>query len=144
LAVRKKTPPAMMLLLEGKRGSPFSTPPMWQPRCAFGVGSAAAAQRCDHVGAMSYLTLEQFRRGYLPFQSAFNRRDFATAFDVLTPDCEFSTIEELLEARVMVGREEVRRYFEHVLIEPMPDWRFENEGCLKASDDVFATGAVAS
>jgi hypothetical protein len=63
---------------------------------------------------VTHLTLEQFKRGYLAFLSAFNRGDFATAFSVLAPDCEFSTIEELLEARVMVGREQVRSYFEEV------------------------------
>jgi ketosteroid isomerase-like protein len=92
----------------------------------------------DHVGVVSDLTLEQFRTGYLEFQSAFNRGDFASAFAVVAPDCEFQWIEELREDQVKVGREEIIGVFED-LREVVPDWRFETTEFLQAADDVFVT-----
>jgi ketosteroid isomerase-like protein len=90
------------------------------------------------VGVVSDLTLEQFRTGYLEFQSAFNRGDFASAFAVVAPDCEFQWIEEMREDQVKVGREEIIGVFED-LREMVPDWRFETAELLPAADDVFVT-----
>ncbi len=58
------------------------------------------------------LTLKQFEAGYREFHAALNRRDLDRAFATLAPDCEFRTINELLGERVLVGPDQVRRYWE--------------------------------
>jgi hypothetical protein len=43
----------------------------------------------DDFGAVSNLTLEQYKDAYLAFLPAFNRQDLARAFTALTPTASF-------------------------------------------------------
>ena len=92
----------------------------------------------DDIAEVSNLTLDQYEDAYLAFLAAFNRQDLATAFAALTPDCEFSTVQELLGERWLIGREQVTRFFEEVF-EVLPDWHVEPLRFLQAADDVFVT-----
>jgi hypothetical protein len=93
----------------------------------------------DDFAAMSNLTLEQFRDGYLNNSlPAFNRGDFAVAFARLAPDCEFYPFEEISGEGVLVGPEQVCRFFEE-LFETFPDWRVESVRVLQAPDGTIVT-----
>ena len=82
------------------------------------------------------LTVEQFKGVYLTFLAALNRRDFATAFAVLAPNCEFRTPEDMPDQHVLVGRDQVIAFFEQAF-EVLPDWHIESVRILQAADDVF-------
>jgi ketosteroid isomerase-like protein len=85
---------------------------------------------------MSSLTLEQVKTVYLAFLEAFNRGDLATAFAVLAPNCEFRTLKDIPDERLLVGREQIIAFFEEVF-DVLPDWHIEPVRILQASDDVF-------
>jgi hypothetical protein len=81
-------------------------------------------------------TLDQFRAAWLAGNEAFNRRDFATAFAVLAPDCEFHPVAYATE-RLLVGPEQVCRFFEQEIFGAFPDWRTDPVHFLEASDGLF-------
>jgi hypothetical protein len=82
------------------------------------------------------LTLDQFRAAFVTANKAFNRGDFAEAFAALAPDCEFHPLAYATE-RVLVGPEEVCRFFEREIFATFPDWRTDPVRFLQAGDGVF-------
>jgi hypothetical protein len=81
-------------------------------------------------------TLDQFRAAWLAGNEAFNRRDFAAAFAALAPDCEFHSVAYATE-RVLVGPEQVCRFFEQEIFVTFPDWRTDPVQFLQAGDGLF-------
>jgi ketosteroid isomerase-like protein len=81
-------------------------------------------------------TLGQFRAVFLAGNEAFNRGDFATAFSGLAPDCEWHPFEDMPE-RVLVGPEQVCRFFAREIFGTFPDWRSDPLHFLQAGDGVF-------
>ena len=67
-------------------------------------------------------TLEQFKAVFMAGNEAFNRGDFATAFSGLAPDCEWHPFEDMPE-RVLVGPDQVCRFFEEEIFGTFPDWQ---------------------
>ena len=93
----------------------------------------------DDIAAVANLTLEQYKDVYLTFLAAFNRQDLAAAFAVLAPECEFRPIKELLGERVLIGPDEVRRFFDEAF-DVLPDWHVESPvRILQATDNTFVT-----
>lgn len=95
-------------------------------------------------------TLEQFKAAFLAGNEAFNRRDFATAFAALAPDCEWHSVAYATE-RVLIGPEQVCRFFEQEIFGTFPDWRTDPVHFLQAGDGLFVvllsgrgTGAASS
>jgi hypothetical protein len=84
---------------------------------------------------VSILALEQFKAAFLAGNEAFNRGDFAAAFATLAPDCEFHPL--ATTERVLVGPEQVCRFFEEEIFGTFPDWRTDPVRVLRATDDVF-------
>jgi ketosteroid isomerase-like protein len=84
----------------------------------------------------SNLTLGQFRAAFLAGNEAFNRGDFASAFAVLPPDCEWLSVAYATE-RVLVGPEQVCRFFEEELFGTFREWHSEPIHFLQAGDGVF-------
>jgi ketosteroid isomerase-like protein len=84
----------------------------------------------------SNLTLDQFRAAFLAGNEAFNRGDFAAAFAVLPPDCEWHSVAYATE-RVLVGSEQVCRFFEEEIFGMFRGWRSEPLHFLQARDGVF-------
>jgi ketosteroid isomerase-like protein len=82
------------------------------------------------------LTLGQFRAAFLAGNEAFNRGDFAAAFAVLAPDCEWHSVAYATE-RVLVGPEQVCRFFEEEIYGLFRGWRSEPVHFLQAGEDVF-------
>jgi SnoaL-like domain len=81
-------------------------------------------------------TLGQFKAAFLAGNRAFNRGDFRTAFAGLPPDCEFHPLAYATE-RVLVGPEEVCRFFEEEIFGTFPDWRTDPVYFEQARDGVF-------
>lgn len=81
-------------------------------------------------------TLGQFSAVFLAGNEAFNRGDFATAFAGLAPDCEWHSVAYATE-RVLVGPEQVCRFFEEEIFGTFPDWRTDPVRFLQAGDGVF-------
>jgi hypothetical protein len=81
-------------------------------------------------------TLEQFKAAFLAGNAAFNRGDFAAAFAGLAPDCEWHSVAYATE-RVLVGPEQVCRFFEQEIFGTFPDWRTDPVHFLQAGDGVF-------
>jgi hypothetical protein len=81
-------------------------------------------------------TLAQFRDAFLAGNEAFNRRDFDTAFAGLAPDCEWYSVAYATE-RVLVGPEQVSRFFEQEIFGTFPDWRTDPVHFLQAEDGVY-------
>ena len=81
-------------------------------------------------------TLAQFRALVLAANEAFNRGDFATAFAALAPDCEWHPFEESAEGGVLVGPEQVARFFAD-LADTFPGFRNEPVHFLQVGDGVF-------
>ena len=90
----------------------------------------------DHVATVSNPTLEQFRAAFLAGNEAFNRGDFATAFAGLAPDCEWHPLAYATE-RVLVGPEEVCRFFAEEIFGTFSDWRTDPVDFLQAGDGLF-------
>jgi ketosteroid isomerase-like protein len=84
----------------------------------------------------SNLTLGQFRAAFLAGNEAFNRGDFAAAFAALPPDCEWHSVAYATE-RVLVGPEQVCRFFENEIFDMFRGWRSEPVHFLHAGDGVF-------
>ena len=84
----------------------------------------------------SNLTLGQFRASFLAGNEAFNRGDFAAAFAVLPPDCEWHSVAYATE-RVLVGPERVSRFFEEEIFDTFRGWRSEPRHFLQTGDGVF-------
>jgi ketosteroid isomerase-like protein len=80
--------------------------------------------------------LPQFKAAFLAGNEAFNRGDFATAFAALASDCEWHPFEDMPE-RVLVGPDQVCRFFEQEIFDTFPDWRSEPQHFLQAGDGVF-------
>ena len=87
------------------------------------------------VGA-SNPTLAQFRAAFLAGNEAFNRGDFARAFAGLAPGCEWQPVAYATE-RVLIGPEQVCRFFEQEIFRTFPDWRTDPVDFLQAEDGVF-------
>ncbi|MDP9269400.1 MAG: nuclear transport factor 2 family protein [Chloroflexota bacterium] len=85
---------------------------------------------------MANPTLEQFKAAFLARNEEFNRGDFAAAFAGLAPDCEFHSVAYATE-RVLVGPEQVCRFFEQEIFGTFPDWRTDPVRFLQAGDGVF-------
>lgn len=81
-------------------------------------------------------TLEQFKAAFLAGNEAFNRQDLRAAFAGLAPDCEWHPFEDMPE-RVLVGPEQVCRFFEQEIFGTFPDWRSDPAHFLQADDGVF-------
>lgn len=81
-------------------------------------------------------TLEQFTAAFLARNEAFNRGDFRAAFAGLAPDCEWHVFRDLPEP-VLVGPEQICRFFEQEIFGTFPDWRSDAVHFLQARDDVF-------
>src|SRR5215207_8797293 len=81
-------------------------------------------------------TLEQFRALFVAGNEAFNRGDFATAFAALAPDCEFHPPAYATE-RVLVGPEQVCRFFEQEIFATFSDWRTDPVHIFPAGEGVF-------
>jgi hypothetical protein len=81
-------------------------------------------------------TLEQFKAAFLDGNEAFNRRDFRAAFAGLAPNCEWHPFEDIPQ-RVLVGPEQVGRFFEQEIFGTFPDWRSDPVHFLQANDGVF-------
>lgn len=81
-------------------------------------------------------TLDQFRAAWLAGNEAFNRRDFATAFATLASDCEFHSLAYATE-RLLVGPEQVCRFFGQEIFGTFPDWRTDPVHFLQAGDGLF-------
>ncbi len=81
-------------------------------------------------------TLEQFKAAFLARNEEFNRGDFAAAFAGLAPDCEWHSVAYATE-RVLVGPEQVCRFFEQEIFGTFPDWRTDPVRFLQAGDGVF-------
>jgi ketosteroid isomerase-like protein len=105
-------------------------------------GSVLGAMH-DRAATASNLTLEQFRAVFVAGNEAFNRGDFATAFAGLAPDCEWHLWDAFFagtvgaETRVLVGRDQVRRFFEREIHDAFPDFHDEPVRFLQAGDGVF-------
>lgn len=84
----------------------------------------------------SKLTLGQFQAAFLAGNEAFNRGDFAAAFANLPPDCEWHSVGYATE-RVLVGPEQVCRFFEEEIFGMFRGWRSEPVHFLQAGEDVF-------
>jgi ketosteroid isomerase-like protein len=84
----------------------------------------------------SHLTLGQFRAAFLAGNEAFNRGDFAAAFAALSPDCEWHSVAYATE-RVLVGPDQVCRFFEDEIFGMFRGWRSEPVHFLQAGDGVF-------
>jgi ketosteroid isomerase-like protein len=84
----------------------------------------------------SNLTLEQFRAAFLAGNEAFNRGDFAAAFATLSPDCEWHSVAYATE-RVLVGPDQVGRFFEDEIFGTFRGWRSEPVHFLQAGEGVF-------
>jgi len=82
------------------------------------------------------LTLEQFRAAFLSGNEAFNRGDFAAAFAVLSPNCEWHSVAYATE-RVLIGPEAVCRFFREEIFGMFRAWRSEPLHFLQARDGVF-------
>jgi SnoaL-like protein len=81
-------------------------------------------------------SLEQFKAAFLAGNEAFNRGDFMTAFAGLPPDCEWHSVAYATE-RVLVGPEQVCRFFEQEIFGTFPDWRSDPVHFLQAGDGVY-------
>jgi ketosteroid isomerase-like protein len=90
----------------------------------------------DDMATAPNPTLEQFRAAFLAGNEAFNRGDFERAFAGLAPDCEWHPLAYATE-RVLVGSEEIGRFFEQEIFATFPDWRNEAVRFLAASPGVF-------
>src|SRR5918999_2477084 len=90
----------------------------------------------DDLAAVPNPTLELFKAAFRAGNEAFNRRDFATAFAALAPDCEFHTVAYATE-RLLVGPEQVCRFFEQEIFGTFPDWRTDPVQFLDAGDGLF-------
>lgn len=84
----------------------------------------------------SNLTLDQFRAAFLAGNEAFNSGDFAAAFAALSPDCEWHSVAYATE-RVLVGPDQVCRFFEDEIFGLFRGWRSEPIHFLQAGDGVF-------
>jgi ketosteroid isomerase-like protein len=82
------------------------------------------------------LTLGQFRAAFLAGNEAFNRGDFAAAFALLAPNCEWHSVAYATE-RVLVGPEAVCRFFQEEIFGMFRAWRSEPMHFLQASEGVF-------
>jgi ketosteroid isomerase-like protein len=80
--------------------------------------------------------LGQFRAAFLAGNEAFNRGDFAAAFAALSPDCEWHSVAYATE-RVLVGPDQVCRFFEDEIFGTFRAWRSEPVHFLQAGDGVF-------
>ena len=81
-------------------------------------------------------TLWQFRAAFLAGNEAFNRGDFVTAFAGLPSGCEWHSVAYATE-RVLVGPEQVCRFFEEEIFGTFPDWRSDPVHFLHAGDGIF-------
>jgi ketosteroid isomerase-like protein len=85
------------------------------------------------------LTLDEYEKAYLAFLEAWNRKDIATAFAALAPDCEWqSELSELGETGAWVGRDQITRFHQE-WFELIADWRVDPVRVLQAGDDTFVT-----
>ena len=82
------------------------------------------------------MTLGQFRAAVLAGNEAFSRGDFAAAFAALPSDCEWHSVAYATE-RVLVGPEQVCRFFEDEMFGMFRGWRSEPVHFLQVRDDVF-------
>jgi SnoaL-like domain len=90
----------------------------------------------EDVTRASNPTLDQFKAAWLAGNEAFNRREFATAFAGLAPDCEFHSVAYATE-RLLVVPEQVCRFFEEEIFHTFPDWHTDPVDFVKAGDGVF-------
>src|SRR2546425_12196540 len=90
----------------------------------------------DDMATAPELTVEQFKAAFLAGNEAFNRGDFATAFAALPPDCEWHSVAYATEC-VLVGPEQVCRFFEEEIFGTFPDWRSDPQHFLQAGDGMF-------
>jgi ketosteroid isomerase-like protein len=105
--------------------------------------SIASAAMRDH-SPVPNPTLGEFEAAFHAGQEAWNRGDFATAFAGLAPDCQYRPWDEFLNAgdvregaeRVLVGPEEVGRYFEEIF-DTFPDFSNHAVRILEAAPGVF-------
>jgi ketosteroid isomerase-like protein len=81
-------------------------------------------------------TLEQFRAMFIAGNEAFNRGDFAAAFAGVARDCEYRPVAYATEG-LLVGREQICRFFEREIFGTFSDWRTEPVGFLQSGDGVF-------
>src|SRR5438128_3619979 len=84
----------------------------------------------------SNVTLGQFRAAFFAGNEAFNRGNFAAAFALLPRDCEWHSVAYATE-RVLVGPEQVCRFFEEEIFGTFRGWRSEPVHFLQAGDGVF-------
>jgi ketosteroid isomerase-like protein len=84
----------------------------------------------------SNLTLDQFQAAFLAGNEAFNRGDLAAAFAALPPDCEWHSVAYATE-RVLLGPDQVCRFFEDEIFGMFRGWRSEPVHFLQAGDGVF-------
>jgi hypothetical protein len=82
------------------------------------------------------MTLGQFRAAFLAGNEAFNRGDFAAAFASLPPACEWHSVAYATE-RVLVGPEQVSRFFEDEIFGVFQGWRSNPVHFVQAHDEVF-------
>lgn len=96
-------------------------------------------ERLARLGVLpSNPTLRLARAAYFEAIRAFNRHDFRTAFGLLSPECEFQTIEQF-EARTLVGAKEVVRFFNEEALDLFPNWSVQTIRFLQAAPGIFVT-----
>jgi hypothetical protein len=96
-------------------------------------------ERLASIGALpSNPTLRVARAAYFEAIRAFNRHDFRTAFALLSPECEFQTVEQF-EARTLVGAKQVIRFFNEEALDLFPNWNVQTIRFLQAAPGVFVT-----
>jgi hypothetical protein len=96
-------------------------------------GFSAANAR---LGGIRNPTLDQFRAMFIAGNEAFNRGDFAAAFAGVAADCEYCPVAYATEG-LLVGREQICRFFEREIFGTFADWRTDPVGFLQAGGGVF-------
>jgi ketosteroid isomerase-like protein len=93
--------------------------------------------------------LEAFRASYLANNEAFNRMDFETAFANLPDDVVWDTLPEIVDWRLLKGKQDVLDFFQAIASQ-WPDWRVQVEditepepGLMRVRCRASGTGALS-
>jgi ketosteroid isomerase-like protein len=87
--------------------------------------------------------LDAFREAYMRTNVSFNAHDFDAAFASMADDIEWHHFAENVETQTMVGRDQVRAFFEEIL-EEFPDWTVEPLEFDEAEPGVAIVHCLAS
>ena len=68
--------------------------------------------------------LDAFRESYMRTNERFNAHDFEAAFAPMADDIEWHHFAENVEMQTIIGREQLRAFFDEIL-EEFPDWTVE-------------------